>query len=104
MTKNHPRPFLLPKGIDSDIFNRKNNENSQKMENCPKIRGLLPVPYVNCIYSYSSQIGAVSPRKKVSQYGVIFYRVLLLKAKNFKCLNVSKNMKIISRLHSRLPF
>ena len=40
---HHPRPFILSKGIDFDSFSRKNNENSQKLENCPKIRGLLPV-------------------------------------------------------------
>ena len=41
LPKNHPKPFLLSKGIDFDSFSRQNNENSPKLKNCLKIRGLL---------------------------------------------------------------
>ena len=33
---------MLSKGIDVDICSQQNKENSPKLKNCPKLRGLLP--------------------------------------------------------------
>ena len=88
LPKNNPKPFFLSKCIDFDSFSWQNNENSPNSKNCPKLRGLLPVAlevlpktehgnFLCLLYRFifHCQFAAVSPRKKVRQYGVKFYRV-----------------------------
>ena len=107
LPKNHPGPFHLTKGIDIDSFNQWNNENSPKLKNCSNFSSLLPGSlwirpksdygkFLCLLYRFigHTQIWDVSTRKKVSRYGVIYYRVpwwkLVYKTGNTMNLSLKK--------------
>ena len=89
LPKIHPRSFILPKDIDIDSFSHLNNENSLKLKDCSNFSGLLQVvlwirpksedgKFLYELYTrfiFHCQILVVFTRKKVSRYGVAYYRV-----------------------------